>query len=358
MSESSIRINKFLARAGVSSRRGADELIKGGKVKINGKVTKELGLSVDPSKDKISVNGKLVEQFEDRVTIVLNKPVDVMTTMSDPQGRDTVAELVKEEPFRLVPVGRLDFPTEGVLLMTTDGELANRLLHPRYKVPKSYYVKLGGRPTEEALDRMRKGIALEDGRTKPALVEVLESQPRRTWIEIILTEGKKRQVRRMCEAIGHRPLRVVRTSFSTIECDGLRPGQYRYLGQAELAGIYKIIGMSRSIPPAAEHALQMGNRKLGLARRRKGVLPGEVRAPSRDSVKRVTGKTKFKPKQRRGDERIEPSKGTGPIQGKWSKKTAKKKGPVVVRKPQAAAPRQGVKPSDYRKKSAKPSSES
>ena len=355
MTSSSIRINKFLARAGVSSRRGADELIKGGKVKINGKLVKELGVSVDPSKDKVSVNGQLLGEFEDRVTVLLNKPVDVMTTMADPQGRETVAQLLKDEPFRLVPVGRLDFPTEGVLLMTTDGELANRLLHPRYKVPKSYYIKLGGRPTEEALDRMRKGIALEDGRTKPALVEVLESQPRRTWIEIILTEGKKRQVRRMCEAIGHRPLRVVRTSFSTIENDGLRPGQYRYLSQAELAGLYKLVGLSRSIPPAAEHAMQMGNRKLGLARRRKGVLPGEVRTPSRESVKRVTGRAKIKPKAKRGDERIEPAKGKGPIQGKWSKNSTKKKGPLVVRKPKIAGPSQGVKPSDYRKKAQKPS---
>jgi 23S rRNA pseudouridine2605 synthase len=347
--KTSIRINKFLARAGVASRRGADDLIREGKVKLNGTVVKELGVLVDPDKDKISVNGKLVGAFEDRVTIVLNKPVDVMTTMSDPQGRETVAQLVKSEPFRLVPVGRLDFPTEGVLLMTTDGELANRVLHPRYKVPKSYYVKLGGRPTEEALDRLRNGISLEDGRTKPALVDVLESEPRRTWIEIILTEGKKRQVRRMCEAIGHRPLRVIRTSFSTIDLGDLRPGQYRYLGQEELMGLYKLIGMSRSVPPAGDHVLQMGSRKLGLARRRKGVLPGEVRAPKRDAATRI--KAKAKP---RSDATKQGTSKSGPVQGKWSK-MPKRKSPIVVRKPADSTARKGVKPSDYRKRADKSS---
>ena len=340
-----IRINKFLARAGISSRRGADALVEAGQVKVNGKVVSEAGLLVDPDSDEVMVRGKIVGEFQDKVTIVLNKPADVMTTMADPQGRETVADLIKNEPFRMVPVGRLDYPTEGVLLMTTDGELANRLLHPRFKVPKSYYVKVGGIPSPTALNRLRDGIQLEDGKTKPALVEVLENLPRRSWLEIILTEGKKRQVRRMCEAIGHRPLRVVRTSFSHIDCDKLRPGQYRYLTSAELVSLYRMVGMSRSIPKQPEYVMTAEGRKLGVARRRKGALPGEQRtynaksAPKKKSTKKKRSydredNSKYRPRAKAHQD----GKAVNPRAGLKKKRVQKK---VVSR---------GIKPSDYKKR--------
>ena|GEM_PF-350937 len=341
-----IRINKFLARAGVSSRRGADALVKAGQVQVNGRVVEEAGLLVDPQSDQVMVRGKLIAEFQDKVTIVLNKPADVMTTMSDPQGRETVADLIKDEPFRLVPVGRLDYPTEGVLLMTTDGELANRLLHPRYKVPKSYYVKVGGIPSSTALDRLREGIQLEDGKTKPALVDVIETLPRRSWIEIILTEGKKRQVRRMCEAIGHRPLRVVRTSFSHVDCDKLRPGQYRYLTSSELTALYRMVGMSRSVPKQPEYVMAAEGRKLGIARRRKGALPGEQRLshPKPAAAKKKSEKNKrykVRGEETKYNRRAEPQKADKSVHPRTGSKKRGTNKKVASR---------GIKPSEYKKR--------
>ncbi len=288
MSEGGMRLNKMLSAAGLASRRRADELIKEGRVNVNGRVVRTLGQRVDPEHDKVKLDGRRVRIADVPATIVLNKPDGVITTMSDPQGRRTVRKVVSEEPERFFAVGRLDFHTEGVLLMTTDGELANRLLHPRYKVPKVYMVKMGGRPRREVLDKLREGIELEDGMTQPALVDVIEEGARRTWVQLVITEGKKRQVRRMCEAIGHRPLRVIRTSFATLELEDLRPGQYRYLNSTELDAIYGIAQMdSPGLSPSAE---ARGPRALGRAERRKGALPGEERRSRSSGGPRSSGR--------------------------------------------------------------------
>ncbi|MFO0724840.1 MAG: pseudouridine synthase [Myxococcota bacterium] len=269
-----LRLHKFLAQAGLASRRHAEGLIKDGRVRVNGQLVTELGAKIDPETDEVSVDGRAVRAAEAKTTIVLEKPAGVVTTMSDPEGRRTVAALVAAEPYRLVPVGRLDFPTEGVLLLTTDGELAHRLLHPSHKVPKIYVVKVGGHPTEARLATLRSGVQLEDGMTQPALVEVLESGDRWTWLEMIITEGRQRQVRRMCEAVEHRPLRVVRTSFATITNQGLKPGQYRYLTKAELAGLYRLVGLEA--PPLSERARETEGQALGEFERGKGALPDEA----------------------------------------------------------------------------------
>jgi pseudouridine synthase len=273
VTDTSIRLQKHLARAGIASRRHAEALIAEGRVRVNGQVVKTLGTKVDPERDAVTVDGQTIADAEAKATILLSKPDGVMTTMSDPEGRRTVAGVVAAEPFRLVPVGRLDFHTEGALLMTTDGELAYRLLHPSYKVPKVYLVKVGGIPSEAKLDRLRSGIMLEDGPTQPALVDKIEVGEKHTWLEFILTEGRQRQVRRMCEAIEHRPLRVVRTTFATLRTDGLRPGQYRYLTKRELDGIYGQVGLP--VPPLPDRARELGGQPQGEGERGRGPLPGE-----------------------------------------------------------------------------------
>jgi pseudouridine synthase len=270
---SELRLQKLLARAGVASRRRAEVLIRAGRVSVNGAVVEEMGTKIDPEKDVVTVDGRPIQAAEPAVTAVLYKPPRVVTTMRDPEGRPTVAGLVSGEPFRLLPVGRLDFHTEGALLLTTDGELANRLLHPRYRVPKTYQVKVGGRPGPEALERLRSGVELDGGATEAALVEVLEAGPRHTWLELIITEGKKQQLPRMLEAIGHRPLRIVRVAFSTIAVEGMKPGQYRYLDRDELAGLYRLVGLPR---PSELPEEVRGRGLLGAAQRRRGTDPGEV----------------------------------------------------------------------------------
>jgi 23S rRNA pseudouridine2605 synthase len=273
---SAIRLQVLLAKAGIASRRHAEQMISSGRVRVNGDVVRVLGTKVDPDKDAIAVDGRAIEKTEPKVIVVLYKPDDVMTTLSDPEGRETVADLVKDEPYKLRPVGRLDYHTEGVLLLTTDGELANRLLHPRHHVPKTYLVKVGGHPDEKTLRKLRDGIELEDGRTRPAIVERVEEEGKACWLELILTEGRNRLVRRMCEAVHHRPLRVVRTAFATIDLGDLRPGQYRYLLPSEKDAVYRVAGISAPAErEGPERAEEEGRKKLGRARRRKGLLPGE-----------------------------------------------------------------------------------
>jgi pseudouridine synthase len=286
-----VRLHVLLAKSGIASRRKAEEYIKSGRVAVNGEVVRALGTKVDPEKDAVTFDGAPVAAVEPKLTLVLYKPAGVVTTLSDPEGRETVRDLIKGEVYALKPVGRLDYNTEGVLLMTTDGELANRLLHPRHHVPKTYQVRIGGHPTAKTLDRLRDGVELEDGRTRPAIVELMEAEERTSWIELIVTEGRNRLVRRMCEAVDHRPLRVVRTAFATIELGDLRPGQYRHLSQRELDALYGTAQL-----PSPEATAEGRPKKLGHARRRKGVLPGEQRA----ELKRVEKKREKKKRPRRG----------------------------------------------------------
>lgn len=272
---SQVRLQLILSRAGVASRRKAEEYIATGRVTVNGRVVTEPGTKADPDEDAITVDGKLVGEEQEKATILMYKPVEVVTTLSDPEGRETIASLVKEEPYRFVPVGRLDYLTEGALLLTTDGELMNRLLHPRYHVPKVYAVKVRGRPSKVGLEKLRTGVKLEDGKTKPAVVDVLEENPKDTWLQLVVTEGRNRLVRRMCEAIGHVALRVVRTEFGTIALGDLKPGTYRYLDQRELAQLYRTARIKEIAEPC-KRAQSLGTRRLGVARRGKGRIPGRA----------------------------------------------------------------------------------
>ena len=256
----------------MASRRAAERLITEGRVRVNGRVVTELGTRVDPEHDALCVDGAPVGGPEPLATVMVHKPVQVVSTMKDPEGRETVADLLPTEPYRLVPVGRLDYHTEGLLLLTNDGRLTERLLHPRYHVPKIYLVKAAGRVSKSAVDRLRSGVALEDGRTGPAVVEVVETGPRHTWLEIVVTEGRNRLIRRMVDAVGHTARRVVRTELATLALGSLRPGQYRYLDAGELHVLYRVARMP-DVPGLCDRARAVGIRSLGGARRSRGPVP-------------------------------------------------------------------------------------
>ena len=221
-----MRLNAYLARAGIASRRGADELIKAGRVTVNG-APGQLNTFVE-SRDRVEVDGKPVERQE-LAYVLLHKPAGVVTTARDPQGRPTVVDLVPHTP-RVVPVGRLDADTTGALLLTNDGPLAHRLAHPRYGVEKVYEAEVEGDPTPEALEQLAAGVVLEDGPTAPAQVRRL----RRSRVELVLHEGRNRQVKRMLEAVGHRVVWLRRTRYAGLGVEGLEPGEWRELTAPEV----------------------------------------------------------------------------------------------------------------------------
>ena len=233
------RIHKCLARAGVASRRAVERMIREGRVRLNNKPLVELGTLVDSEKDIIHINGKRVSISEDliseRVYFLLNKPANVLSTVKDDGDRTTVTKLIKGiGDARIYPVGRLDYDAEGVLLLTNDGELTHQLLHPKKKIPKVYMVKVKGEPAEANLDKLRRGIYLEDGPTGPTKITVIKKARVNTWVEVTLTQGKNRQIKRMFWRIEHPVMKIVRTSFAGLSVQGLRPGEFRQLTKREL----------------------------------------------------------------------------------------------------------------------------
>ncbi len=244
------RLHKFLSRCGVASRREAESLILQGRVTVNGQVIQELGTKIEPGKDRIEVDGIPVKP-QPYTYIALNKPKGVVTTVEDREGRPTVMDLLKGFKTRVYPVGRLDMESEGLLLLTNDGELAFRLMHPRYHVEKRYLVKVRGTPTEKKLDKLRKGIRLEDEKRKglyrktaPARIKVIKSRGKETELEVILREGRKRQIRRMFQAIGHPVVSLVRVAVGNITLEGLPKGKYRHLTSQEVAELKRRVGLA------------------------------------------------------------------------------------------------------------------
>lgn len=225
------RLQKILARVGIGSRRVVEELIEDGRVVVNGSVA-ELGQRADPDVDAIEVDGVLVGVRPDTVWYLLNKPAGVVSTASDPQGRPTVVGLVPEEP-RVFPVGRLDAETEGLLLLTNDGEVTHRLTHPSYGVEKEYLAHVEGTPSRLALRRLREGVELDDGITAPATAAMVS----RGVVRLVIHEGRNRQVRRMCEAVGHPVVRLVRTRIGPLVDTRLGPGEWRPLRQDEVRAL-------------------------------------------------------------------------------------------------------------------------
>lgn len=228
-----VRLQKVIAEAGLASRRHAEIWIQEGAVKVNGKVVTKLGTKVDPLQDRIEVRGQPLPHQQECVYYVFNKPANVMVTAHDPQGRTTIFDYLTGIKERVYPVGRLDFDSEGLLILTNDGALANQLTHPRHEIPKTYHVKIGGHLTEQQLKTLREGTPLEDGTVEPAKVTVLRKNPNNSWIEITIHEGKNRQVRRMVEAVGHKAIRLVRIAVGPLHLGKLKKGQFRPMTKRE-----------------------------------------------------------------------------------------------------------------------------
>jgi 23S rRNA pseudouridine2605 synthase len=251
-----VRLQRVLAQAGVASRRAAESLIAAGRVRVDGKIVSELGTRVDPATVSVEVDGEVL-RAQEPTYLVMNKPDEVVTSAEsdvDPQGRPTVVSLLSGLRARVVPLGRLDFHTRGVLLLSNDGALHAALLHPRRSVPKTYHAKFQGRLGEREIAMLHAGVQLEDGtRTRPSLeVEVVKATTTNTWVQLTISQGLNRQIRRMGEAIGHAVLKLIRVAFAGITADGLREGQWRHLRPEEVASLYTAAGLSA--PPRNDAA--------------------------------------------------------------------------------------------------------
>ncbi|CUU06694.1 ribosomal large subunit pseudouridine synthase B [Candidatus Kryptobacter tengchongensis] len=236
-----IRLNKYLAMCGIASRRKADELIQQGRVAVNGEVITQLGIKIDPRKDKVTVDGKPVKPEEKFVYIVLNKPKDCITTVKDEKGRRTVLDLVKVKQ-RIFPVGRLDRNTTGVLLLTNDGELAYRLMHPKFKIEKAYKVEIDKPIKPEDIEKLKRGIMLDGRKTEACDIYILPDSDRKE-LGITIHEGRYRQIRRMFERLGYKVRKLHRVSFGGITVSGMKRGEWRYLTEKEIRKLKKLVGL-------------------------------------------------------------------------------------------------------------------
>jgi 23S rRNA pseudouridine2605 synthase len=237
-----MRINRFLSMCGVASRRKADKLIIEGKLEVNRRIVTDLGTKIDPMRDKVFVNGKQVMQVHDFLYLVMNKPKDTITTLSDERGRTTVISLLKTKQ-RVYPVGRLDRNTTGILLFTNDGEFANRLMHPKHEIPKSYQATLDKVVAPDHLERLRQGVPLEDGKTSPAQVYILPGGKGKE-IGIIIHEGRNRQVHRMFEYLGYEVMKLDRVAYGPVTKEGLGRGETRSLTRPEVRRLREFAGLA------------------------------------------------------------------------------------------------------------------
>jgi pseudouridine synthase len=246
-----VRLQKYLAHAGVASRRRAEEFITAGHVRVNGRTVRELGTSVEAT-DRVELAGKPLTIPDTKRYIVLNKPAKVMTTMRDPQGRRTVATLVPREGGRVVPVGRLDYDTSGVLLLTNDGALAHVLTHPRFGVEKTYRAVVRGRLQGEDMKKFLAGIKLDDGKSVPAKIRVVRVGPAASEVDVTIHEGRNRQVRRMFEATAHPVLSLVRLRFGPLTLGDMRPGTWRDATEKELTALRAAVRAAEEREPAED----------------------------------------------------------------------------------------------------------
>jgi pseudouridine synthase len=241
------RLQKFLARAGIASRRAAEELMRQGRVTVNGEPAVKPGIKIDPGRDAVKVDGKRVTLRRSAGTyIMLNKPRGYLTTVSDPEGRPTVMDLAPRVRARIYPVGRLDFQTEGLLLLTDDGDLASSLMHPSRKVPKTYRAKVRGVPSRASLQALRGGIVLEGKRTQPARIRMVRRGENNAWLELQVTEGRKHLIRKMLEKIGHPVLRLRRTAYGGLGLGDLGSGECRRLAPGEVDVLRRSAGLESS----------------------------------------------------------------------------------------------------------------
>lgn len=236
-----MRLQKVIADSGLTSRRKAEDLIRAGRVAVNGRVVREQGTKVDPARDHVKVDGRHLKPQPPHVFILLNKPKGVVSSLGDPAGRPTLQDLLRGVQLRVFPVGRLDFDSEGLVLLTNHGEVGQALLHPRYHVPKTYLIKVKGLLTEEEINSLRDGVDLGDGHSAPATVKKVAKAPQNSWLEITIHEGRKHQVKRMLDAVGHPVIKLTRVRFGPLTLGDLPIGQFRYLTDREANALRKLV---------------------------------------------------------------------------------------------------------------------
>lgn len=236
-----VRLQKLIASTGLSSRRKAELLIASGRVSVNGKVVTELGTKVDPGRDHVKVDGKHLTSAQPFVYLLLHKPKNVMSTLDDPGGRPTVKDFLRGVSVRVFPVGRLDFDSEGLMLLTNNGDLSQALLHPRYHVPKTYLIKVKGVLTDEEIKKLERGVKLEDGMTSPAYVKKVRKVEANSWLEITIREGRKHQVKRMLETVGHLVIKLMRIRMGPLSLGNLEPGEFRFLTDREANALRELV---------------------------------------------------------------------------------------------------------------------
>lgn len=223
-----------MAKAGIASRRTSERYIRERRVSINGKLVIKQGIKVDIERDEVRVDGQLIRHYQPKVYIMLNKPKGYITTLKDPSGRPTIAHLIKDLDLRVFPVGRLDYDAQGLLLLTNDGALSHALQHPKYKIPKTYHVKVKGRPPLSVIQRLKGGLLLDGKMTAVAKVRKIGKTKKNTWLEMIITEGRHRQIKRMCEVVDHPVLKLKRICLGSLRLGSLALGKYRHLNNREI----------------------------------------------------------------------------------------------------------------------------
>ncbi len=234
-----IRLNKFIAMSGVASRRHADDLIVQGFVRVNGKTITDLGTRVSPEQDRVFVQNKPIHAVRDLVYIAFHKPIHVVTTMNDPQGRPSLAEYFSKARIRLFPVGRLDWDSEGILLLTNDGAFAQKVSHPKYGVAKTYLAKLSGQPTDEQLQKLMRGVSIIGGKARAQYVERIRSSGKYDWVKIIIDEGRNRQIRQMFQKIGFDVKKLQRVAIGSLRLGALERGKFRILTETDLEKVFR-----------------------------------------------------------------------------------------------------------------------
>ena len=237
------RLNKIISMAGIASRRRADELISSGLVTVNGRAETRLGSKAIWGMDSITVDGEVIPNPPEEIYVMVHKPFGYVSTLRDPEGRPIVRDLVKDIKERVYPVGRLDFDSSGLLILTNDGELAFRLMHPRFHISRTYKVTVEGPLSDASVEGLKKGISLDDGRTNPAHVKVIERQQERSVVRITIFEGRSRQIRRMFDAVGHKTLKLIRIGYGSLHLGELKVGKYRHLKNVEVKTLRTSVGL-------------------------------------------------------------------------------------------------------------------
>jgi pseudouridine synthase len=237
------RLNKIIAMAGIASRRRADELISSGLVAVNGRVERGLGSKAVWGVDSITVDGQAIPDPPKKIYLLLNKPFGYVSTLRDPEGRPIVRDLIRDIKERVYPVGRLDFDSQGLLILTNDGQLSHRLMHPRYHIPRTYKVTVEGSISNESVERVTKGINLDDGPTSRAHVMVIQREQERSVVRITIFEGRSREVRRMFEAVGYKALKLTRIGYGSLHLGDLKVGKYRHLKVSEVKTLRSSVGL-------------------------------------------------------------------------------------------------------------------